>query len=340
MEKKMHVVTIVIPAYNSEKYIEKCLDSVVNQTFDDYEVLIVNDGSTDDTEEILEMYRTRYPELIRVYKKQNGGLSSARNYGMEKVNSKYIIFLDSDDYLDSVYVETLVREAEEKKADVVCSGQYRVTEENHVVSHVKYQLDSEGKCILRHLNMHGKLYRMDYIREHKVVFPEGKLYEDNSFNIVLFFMTERISFLNYEGYYQLVHLNSITTRKILEENVPFKELEDATKYVVQNRNLINDYDVFEYTLMSFFTYFILEANKKHRLYKLEDRKSDWILIDKLCDFAKRLLEQNCVNYYKNKYLNFFRKSDVGIKQKVGVFVFIKLLHIGQLKRFVRLYYKF
>lgn len=336
----MSVVTIVIPVYNAEKYITNCLDSVVNQTFNNYEIVIVNDGSTDGTEEILEKYRVEYPKLISVCKKQNGGLSSARNYGMERVHSKYVIFLDSDDYLDSAYVETLVREAEEKKADVVCSGQYRVTEDNQIVSHVRYHLDSEQKCVLRHLNMHGKLYRMDYIREHKVVFPEGKLYEDNSFNMVLFFLTNRISFLSYEGYYQLVHLDSITTRKILEKDVPFKELEDAIKYVVQNSSLINDYDIFEYTLMSFLTYFILEANKKHRLYKLDNRKSDWKLIDKLCDFAKRLLEENCANYYKNKYLNIFRKSDVGIKQKIGVFVFVKLLRIEQLKRFVRLYYKF
>lgn len=333
----MSLVTIVIPAFNAEKYIHKCLNSVVNQSFNDYNAIIINDGSLDSTEDILKEYAEKYP-FISYYNKENGGLSSARNYGMDKLkDSRYVAFLDSDDYLDSEYLSVLVTKAESEQADVVCSGQYRITEDGQIISHVRYHLNKDGQCVLRHLNMHGKLYRTDYLKKHNLRFPEGKTYEDNPFNLEAFFLTEHISFLQYEGYYQLVHLDSITTRKIMESDVPFKELEESVKYVINNKP--NNYDVFEYTLMSFFTYFILEANRKHRYYRLADRKSDTWLIDALCDYAHEILESYCPSYTHNPYLSLWGKSDISAKQKLAVAVFMRMIHWDCAKGFVRIFYK-
>ncbi len=333
----MSLVTVIIPAYNAEKYIYQCLESVVQQSFHSYDVLVVNDGSTDNTEHILKEYTNKY-SYISYRNKENGGLSSARNYGMDQLkNSKYVVFLDSDDYLDSRYLSVLVEKAESNQADVVCSGQYRITEDGKIISHVQYHLDREGKCVLRHLNMHGKLYRVDYLRKHNLRFPEGKTYEDNPFNLAAFFLTERISFLQYEGYYQLVHLNSITTRKILESDVPFKELEESVRYVINHQP--NNYDIFVYTLMSFFTYFILEANRKHRYFKLADRKSDMKLIGELCDYARMILESYCPSYTHNPYLSLWKKNDIEMKQKMAVAVFAHMIHWNCEKLFVKIFYK-
>ena len=333
----MSLVTIIIPAFNAEKYIYKCLESVVHQSYTDFDVIIVNDGSSDGTENILKEYKTKY-SFVNYYNKQNGGLSSARNYGMEKLDqSKYVVFLDSDDYLDSEYLHYLVTKAEEKQSDVVCSGQYRITEDGQIISHVQYHLDEKEKCVLRHLNMHGKMYRVDYIRKHNLIFPEGKTYEDNSFNLAAFFLTENIDFLQYEGYYQLVHLDSITTKKINKSDIPFHELEQSVKYVIEHKP--NDYDVFEYTLMSFFTYFILEANRKHRYYKLSDRKSDAGVLKELCDYARRILECYCPSYIYNPYLSVYRKNDIEIKQKIAVAVFMRMIHWKCAKFFVKVFYK-
>lgn len=197
----MSLVTVIIPAYNEEKYICKCLESVVHQNFADYDVMVVNDGSSDNTENIIKEYKNEY-SFINYFNKENGGLSSARNYGIDRLkDSKYVVFLDSDDYLDSEYLCNLVASAEEKQSDVVCSGQYRITEDGKIISHVRYILDGQGKCVLRHLNMHGKIYRVDYLKKYNLRFPEGKTYEDNPFNLAAF--SSRDS--QWSRYFRIVH---------------------------------------------------------------------------------------------------------------------------------------
>ena len=104
----MSIVTVIIPAFNAEKYLHRCLDSVVNQNFSDFEVILVDDGSCDGTAGIIRSYQSRYP-FIHYYYKENGGLSSARNYGMKQTGeSKYVAFLDSDDYLVADYLMSLI----------------------------------------------------------------------------------------------------------------------------------------------------------------------------------------------------------------------------------------
>lgn len=185
--------------------------------------------------------------------------------------------------------------------------------------------------------MHGKMYRAAYLKKHNLRFPEGKLYEDNSFNLSAFFLTDRIDFLQYEGYYQLVHLDSITTKKIEKNDVPFEAVEQSVKYVTSCKPY--DYDIFEYTLMSFFTYFILEANRKHRYFKLSNRKSDTSVLEELCDYAGRVLKCYCPTYIRNPYLSVFRKNDITLKQKVAVAVFMRMIHWNMAKGFVKLFYK-
>ena len=103
----MPSVSIIIPVYNVEKYIEKCLESLVNQTLEDIELIIVNDGSTDNSENIILQYKEKYPNKIKYYTKQNGGLSDARNFGMPFATGKYVAFLDSDDYVETNMYELL-----------------------------------------------------------------------------------------------------------------------------------------------------------------------------------------------------------------------------------------
>lgn len=114
----MYKVSVIVPVYNTEKYIKKCLDSLVNQTMKNIEIIVVNDGSKDRSEEVIKQYVDKYPQMIKYYKKENGGLSSARNYGVEKANGKYIAFVDSDDYIDKelfFYLEGYI----EKNIDLI-----------------------------------------------------------------------------------------------------------------------------------------------------------------------------------------------------------------------------
>ncbi len=335
----MTKVSIIIPVYNAEKYLEKCLLSILQQTYKDYSIIIINDGSTDNVEKIADKYIEENPDIIEYYSKENGGLSSARNYGIVKAKSEYVVFLDSDDYLEEHFLERLVDVAEQQKSDVVCSGQLRVNEEGEVLSRVSYHVDIDGFCVLRHLNMHGKLYRLDYIKSKPIRFPEGKLYEDNSFNIVMFFVTNNIQFVEYEGYNQVIHIDSITARKINKKDVPFAEFQESLNYLMKNINKINDYSILEYTVMSFLSYFIFEANKKHRFYKIKGRKSELSLVYELCDYAKMILNTYFRDYLKNPYLKIRNKKDITRKQFLGVWLFTKLIKYNLIKPFVYLYYK-
>lgn len=103
----MSKLSIIVPVYNTANKLSKCLDSLVNQTIKDIEIIIVNDGSTDNSEEIINQYKEKYSNLIKYYKKENEGVAKTRNFGIEKANSDYILFVDSDDYIDITLIEKL-----------------------------------------------------------------------------------------------------------------------------------------------------------------------------------------------------------------------------------------
>lgn len=113
-ELKEPKISIIVPVYNVEKYVEKCLKSLANQTMQDFEIIIVNDGSKDNSEEIIKNFKENHPNLqIKYLKKENGGLASARNYGVKYATGKYISFIDSDDYVDSNLYKNLEKYMDE-----------------------------------------------------------------------------------------------------------------------------------------------------------------------------------------------------------------------------------
>src|SRR5690625_1792229 len=115
----MAKVSIIVPIYNVEKYLEKCLDSIVSQTCKDFVVYLINDGSPDNSIDIMRRYQNRYPHMFILIKKRNGGLSSARNEAIRQVDTKYITFIDSDDYVADCYIEVLLKTVEQYDADIV-----------------------------------------------------------------------------------------------------------------------------------------------------------------------------------------------------------------------------
>lgn len=333
------VISIIVPVYNSEKYLEKCLQSVINQTFQDFELLLVNDGSTDNSQSIIDKFTENYNEKVKSYKKINGGQSSARNLALNYISGEYVTFLDSDDYIDSDYLEVLYSTAKSNHSDVVLSGQRKVDEDGNVRMIIKYDVEKYPNCILRRLNFSGKIYRVDYLKKHNMKFAEGKIYEDNPFNLVSIFLAKNLKILSYVGYNQVGHYGSTTSKKINENKLPFKAIEESIKYIISNKDEINDYEVFEYTLLSFFTYFIFQANKRHMYLNVDDRQSDIEVIKKVCVFTEELLNSFLPGYWNNKFIRLFRYHELQFSQRAGVFVYSKLAHWGILKKFVVLYYR-
>src|SRR5699024_7335683 len=112
-------VSIIVPVYGVEEWLSRCLDSLVNQTLNDIEIIVVNDGSPDNSQAIIDEYERKYPDMVKGYQKENGGLSDARNYGMKYATGEYIAFVDSDDYVDLTMYEKLYLKAKEDNADAV-----------------------------------------------------------------------------------------------------------------------------------------------------------------------------------------------------------------------------
>ena len=110
-------LSIIIPVYNVYDYIEQCLKSVVNQTLKEIEVIIVNDGSPDNSQEIIDKYQKKYPKLIKSFIKENGGQGTARNLGLEHAKGKYVSFIDSDDFIDKNFAKEMYTLAEKENVD-------------------------------------------------------------------------------------------------------------------------------------------------------------------------------------------------------------------------------
>ena len=175
------MLTLVVPIYNMEKYLARCVDSLLGQTCRDFEIILVDDGSTDFSGTLCDSYAARYPELVRVIHKPNGGPSSARNAGLDAARGDFVTFPDPDDWVEPDYVGSFLRLQQEYPADMTCVGYYvdngdfvqRIGDER-----APYRMTGPEarRGLLLPPSLQGfswsKLYRMELIRRHSLRFPE------------------------------------------------------------------------------------------------------------------------------------------------------------------------
>lgn len=173
------MLTLAIPVYNMEQYLPRCMGTMLTQTCRDFEILLVDDGSTDGSGSMCDAYAARHPDFIRVVHKENGGLSSARNAGIDAAKGEFIIFPDPDDWVEPDYVEKLLEYSRQYHADLVCTGYYVDTENSCVPAKQDQQpitlTSAEAqKALLLPPQMGGfawnKLYQLDLIRENGLRF--------------------------------------------------------------------------------------------------------------------------------------------------------------------------
>lgn len=229
-------VSIIIPVYNVEAYLPQCLDSVVNQTYKNLEIICVNDGATDNSLSILESYASQ-DDRIKVVSKNNGGLSSARNEGHRYVTGQYMMYLDSDDWMDLTTCEIAVRKAQKENADVVFwnyirefdtySKPKKIFEDTEIVFDSTEELQAlqrrfiglYGEELKRPENADsivtawGKLYRSDIILNNKIEFVDTKIIgtEDALFNLYVFGHVQKAVYLTEcLNHYRKLNISSLT----------------------------------------------------------------------------------------------------------------------------------
>lgn len=221
LEQKNDLISIIVPIYNVEKYLRMCLDSIENQTYSNLEVLLIDDGSTDDSGKVCQEYVAR-DSRFRYIKKENGGASDARNFGIDRASGEYLSFVDSDDWLAPTYVEDLYQVAKRTHADTVVAHYTIYNEEDrHYHVHIwddYYERTYTGKELvleLPSLELNGYIFITSWgilfnrrLFKH-IRFPKGKVIEDSWTNYKLFFKSERITYIHKEIYFHREGIRSV-----------------------------------------------------------------------------------------------------------------------------------
>lgn len=205
-------ISVIIPAYNVEAYIRRCLDSLVNQTYENIEIIVVNDGSTDRTEEIVKEYEEREPEKVRLFSQENKGQAEARNFGLTKARGEYIGFVDSDDFVSTKMYELMYQEAEENGCDLVTCGYYGCDDVTGEIT--VYQTGYRGEfnrsiyenpLILRVNSPYpwNKLYRKELLERSGFHFQKGIIFEDLCAVFPLFMDARKVGRVHEKLYYYI-----------------------------------------------------------------------------------------------------------------------------------------
>ena len=205
-------VSVIVPVYNVEAYLAKCLDSLVNQTLKEIEIIVVNDGSPDNSQKIIDKYAKKY-KSIKAYKKENGGLSDARNYGLKKASGEYVAFIDSDDYIDKTMLEKMYHKAINDSKDIVVCDSINVYDDKQVLikSNLHYSEDAVKSYLLAYPMACTRIYKRNLF--DKIQFKKGIYYEDLELTPKLVKYTKKITFLEEGLYYYLQRSGSIMKQK-------------------------------------------------------------------------------------------------------------------------------
>ena len=224
------LISVIVPVYGVEKYIEKCLKSIVAQTYRNLEIIMVDDGTKDNSAKICEQY-AKEDSRIKVYHKTNGGLSDARNYGIEHSNGEYITFIDSDDYIDIDYIEFLYQLVEKGYKMSICSLHVVYTSNGKIIDkgNGKEVLLSGQECI-EMMCYHQEVDTCAYAKlMHRSLFdniryPKGKIFEDIGTTYLLFDQCDQVICSFIPKYYYVIRENSIVTSKFNSQKLYMIEM--------------------------------------------------------------------------------------------------------------------
>ena len=288
----MSCLSVIVPCYNGEKFIGRCLESLVNQTLQDIEIIVINDGSTDNSQDIIDSYANKYHN-IKAYKIPNSGIADARNFGVSKVETPYFGFLDCDDYTDVTMFEKMYNQASETNAQVVVSNFYWVKGK-------KKKLEKEGpyntgKDMLIHLFavLWNKIYDTEFVRSTNIRFPSGNRYEDAYFLYCLTPNIERLAFVDEAFVHYVQHENSITHNNNEEVKNMITIFDNILNYYAHTNRYDEYHDELEYLHIKFFL-----GNSFLRSARIDDKQDR----DYTIQLGWNMLNDEFPDWHHNHYL--------------------------------------
>lgn len=284
-------VSIVVPVYKVEKLLDRCVHSLLNQTYKNLEIILVDDGSPDSSGDICDHY-SKIDTRVKVIHKLNGGLSDARNFGIEKASGDYIMFVDSDDYIDEDSVNVLVKFATQNNLDIACADAYRIIEfegkenKERLIGEKSFSKVITGEEFLvksiedknYSVAVWSRLYKTDLIKDKGTYFKKGIYHEDEEWSPRIMLKAKRISYIDYPFYYYVIRKNSITqlgnrNKHIKDVIETCEDLAHQYESIVEdnkNKKVLKDYLVRLYINTSTFghydsSYYKSVINKKFTL---------------------------------------------------------------------------
>lgn len=305
----MAKVSVVVPIYNVEEYLERCIESLVKQTLEDIEIILVNDGSRDKSGTIAQEFQKKYQDKIKYVEKENGGLSDARNYGMKYATGEYIAFLDSDDYIEKNAYKVMYKKAKEEDSDYVeCDFIWEYPEKSKKDEQIKYANKNEMLAFVRVVAW-NKLIRREVITNNNIEFPKGLRYEDVEFTYKLIPHINKFSYVNEFFIHYTQRQNSIANVQNEKTAEIFEVLDNVITYYKQN----NFYDEYKEELEYNYARYLLCSSLK-RICKIPDNQKRKELINKTWDnlnskypeWKKNKILRN-VQLGKNKYMRTINK---------------------------------
>lgn len=332
-------VSIIIPVYNTEKYLNECLDSIIAQTFKDIEIICVNDGSTDNSLKILESYQKKHKN-IKIITQKNGGAGKARNTGLEAAKGKYICFWDSDDIFEPKAIETLYTQAEKSEADItICRMQMFNTQTKQIIpAPLSIRTDLlNGKTIFSRKTIpekifqisvgwaSDKLFKRKFLQEYNLTFPPLKSSEDAAFTLRAIMKAEKITYVdNILMSYRVKNKKSVSNNR---DKSP-TDFYEALKIIHEDAINSNIYEQIKQSFANYVLHFSLWniksiPNKKIQKYLKKECKTKYFKEFDVHGHSKSYF-YNANEYYEYLYNYHPHATIKKVKHRIGIcFSFIK-----------------
>ncbi len=305
----MTLISILIPIYNSEKYIEQCVNSIISQTYKNIEIICINDGSTDNTKEILENLQKK-DKRIKIINKKNTGYGNSLNIAIQSAKGEYIAIIESDDHIKNTMLETLLKYIKEDETDIVKANFYK--ENNSIKKNSsKYFINKTTNInlfpnmLLIQPSIWSALYKKEFLIKNKIKFNEtkGASYQDLSFHFKTMFLAKKIFLLNEHLYYYRTNNSNSSINSKGKAFLVFDEIETINNFLKDkkiNENTLTIKNIFEYKVITWnFNRIQNKYNKK--------------VFNKALEYFKKynfqtLMKNNTLTIKDKIYLNILNKN--------------------------------
>lgn len=314
----MPKVSVIVPIYNVEKYLEKCINSLLSQTLEDIQIILVNDGSKDNSGNIAREYEKNNKNRITYVEKENGGLSDARNYGLKYATGDFIAFLDSDDYIEKNAYEEMYNKAIEENADYVeCDFIWEFPNKIRVDKQYPYKNKKEMLSFVRVVAW-NKLIKRQLIIDNNLEFPKGLRYEDIEFTYKLIPFVNKFAYVDKPFIHYVQREGSIANVQNERTAEIFTVLDNVIEFYKKN----NIYEEYRNELEYNYARYLLCSSLK-RMCKIKDKTireklltESWERLNSNFPNWKENVILKTVNIGKNKYMRTVNKSTYKIYSKI------------------------